>query len=637
MNSFKLKYLYSLILFLQLFLLTSYAEAPYEVNCPKFDLIRESHGELCSDESEYIKNREDFTSNKVLHFLKQYEDSDLFWSNRTLRNILNKPPNWGLAISGGGYRSMLISSGIIKEMNKICLFDCLTYISGLSGGSWVLLDLLLHNFDPDIILKNWDLKTGVLKGVPEFDLENIDIISGMEELNITQLRKRGIKNNTKTNLTHGTGILKKRDTSSWYGKLKHILSFEKQSSKENTYSADKLKLIKTILNFYINLHLEVKLKKLKGFSLSFTDYWGKALLKRLNTKISFQSESSSFYELIRRNTKFQRNEAPLLIFVANCKNDHMKNFIFEFTPFEFGSWEPSAGIFINLKYLGSRIINGVAKTCFHEFDDIGFIAATSSSIFNNAILYVWKEISNSSKEIVDTMRTLMGTFGLSNSFDNHLAENRSNSMIETDYAIYKPNPFFLYDNDKITPSLTKEDYLYLVDGGEDGENIPLRTLLIPERNMEVVFIIDSSSDKENYTNGTKMETILKIAKKYGIDYTESGEFLIEKYTFNEPKVFGCHLSNTNGFTPPVLIYMANTDHSFSTNTSTFKVTYNDFELNNMLESAKMMFTGDKHKEYEKCLPCFLIKRRIDSNFAVYEQDSIEYKICSKCYDIYCLN
>lgn len=636
MHSFHFKNLLSILLILNQIITVSLAESPYEVTCPQYSLIRESNGKLCIEEIEYLKHKANFTSNSIINFLKQYENDELSWSDHTLESILNSPPYWGLALSGGGYRSMLISSGIIKEMHKISLFDCLTYISGLSGGSWVLMDLILHDFDPDQILKNWDFKNGLLEGVPDFDLKSTDIISGMNELNLTQLTKRS--NISFTALYNYNHTLSKRNTDSWYMKLKRILAFDKQDSTDKLIPMDHFKLIKNILNFYISLHLEVKVKKIKGFSLSFTDYWGKALLKRLQTKISSETGSFSFYQLIRQTSKFQQKQAPILIFIANCKNDHMKNFIFEFTPFEFGSWEPSAQIFINLRYLGSKIVKGIAEKCFHDFDDLGFIAATSSSIFNNAILYIWKGMSDSSKEIVDTVKALMSIFGLSNSFEGHLSNNHTDTMIETDYAIYKPNPYFHYDNDKINPSLTEKDYLYLVDGGEDGENIPMRTLLIPERNLEAIFIMDSSSDKENYTNGTKLETILNISKQYGVDYLQSDADLFENFQPTEPKVLGCYLGNTQGDKkPPVLIYMANTDHSFSSNTSTFKVTYNDIELNNMLQSAEMIFTGDENKYYEKCLPCFLLKRRIDREVTTFEQETLEHDFCLKCYENFCIN
>lgn len=76
---------------------------------------------------------------------------------------------------------MLTESGFIKEMDKYQLFDCLSYMSGLSGGSWVIMDLLIQDFNVTSLLKNWNLDDGLLKGVPDFDIRQKDIVSGMND------------------------------------------------------------------------------------------------------------------------------------------------------------------------------------------------------------------------------------------------------------------------------------------------------------------------------------------------------------------------------------------------------------------------------------------------------------------------
>ncbi|CAI4994909.1 AVN_HP_G0038680.mRNA.1.CDS.1 [Saccharomyces cerevisiae] len=56
-----------------------------------------------------------------------------------------------------------------------------------------------------------------------------------------------------------------------------------------------------------------------------------------------------------------------------------------------------------------------------------------------------------------------------------------------DIAIYAPNPFkeanFLQKN--ATSSIIESEYLFLVDGGEDNQNIPLVPLLQKERELDV--------------------------------------------------------------------------------------------------------------------------------------------------------
>ena len=73
-------------------------------------------------------------------------DIETFWSIKT------KPIQIALAISGGGYRSMLTGAGVILALDdrypnsSLCLNGLLqstSYIAGISGGSWLVMVILL--------------------------------------------------------------------------------------------------------------------------------------------------------------------------------------------------------------------------------------------------------------------------------------------------------------------------------------------------------------------------------------------------------------------------------------------------------------------------------------------------------------
>ena len=57
------------------------------------------------------------------------------------------------------------------------------------------------------------------------------------------------------------------------------------------------------------------------------------------------------------------------------------------------------------------------------------------------------------------------------------------------YASIYPNPFYGFDSTNYTDSA--EEYLALVDGGEDGEITPFQPLLVKARGVEVIFAIDA--------------------------------------------------------------------------------------------------------------------------------------------------
>lgn len=624
---------------------------PYQVRCPEFSLVRQGCNKLSLEEEEYVKQKASFTSKKLYEYLKSVKENDLLLETRVINSFMESPPIIGLAISGGGYRSMLTATGILKEMNSVGLFETLTYISGLSGGSWVLLDLILHDYDPDLLLEFWDLETGILEGIPNFDVQTADItgdISGNYNQSVLVKRNVSCRNETQSTIIPiRQQIFQKRGGFPFVGNLKNKIlpgltsTNPKKASQVNSDS----KLLSKISDFYLNIHFKLRKKKLAGFQLSFTDYWGRALLQRANNK-STLLKRTSFYDLINTNDRFAVREAPIPIFIANCRNKGLKNFIFEFTPFEFGSWEKSGQVFIKLKYLGSHIKNGLSEKCYRQFDDIGFITATSSSIFNNVIAFVWTKISQSSTTIVSTFGHFAKIFGMNN-FDEILEVNTLNldgndTRMETDYAIFHPNPFFLYHKSNITASITSDNYLYLVDGGEDGENIPLRNLMVPARAAETLFIIDSSSDIHNYANGTKLLNVLEIMKFDGINYMPSENTSSLSKVKALPIVLGCNMkptTSTEKVVPPILIYYQNQEKSFPSNMSTFKATYSKMEINGMLANAKVIFHGENNNNnltFDTCLPCFILKRRLD--FIFYSEEyPVNYSFCHQCFETFCLS
>lgn len=636
-----------LLLVLLLYLKFGFSFEPFEVNCPSYTLVRDARDKLiCQKERKYIERRDAYTKEKLGEFLGSLELLQLNYDE--IKALLKITPHMGVAISGGGYRSMLTASGYLMEMGNVGLTDCLSYISGLSGGSWVLLDLILHDFSINQTVKDWKLDDKLLKGVPDFDISHADIVSGLEESNFSTygpLNKRNYVAGTYNfsefteftkymdtliphfNFSDVSETLKKRNEYSW-SMVRNI--FHPNLNSSHSPLVDSIRNFRQILEFYVKLHLDVRPKRTRGFHISFTDYWGKALVNRVKDTLFTKRNTTSFSSIMKSSPTFQKAAMPIPIFVANCRNDYLKNFIMEFTPFEFGSWESNGEIFVDIEYLGSEIEGGVPKKCYKEFDDIGFIAATSSSIFNNVIIYLWRVISESSKGVIDAFTSILSIFGLTETtFSDVLSQSRDILRTNTNYAIYHHNPFYKYPN-KLT-SITENDHLYLVDGGEDGENIPLRPLLIPDRKMDVIFIIDSSSDKGNYANGTKLKRILSILEKQGINYHIPN---ITDTDLLKPIILGCFntTNNISSVSPPILIYNANRHHSYASNTSTFKARYNETEVNNMLQNGKKIFSNDDNYYYKNCLACFIFKNQLETPMF---QHSESKEFCRGCYLNFC--
>ncbi len=97
---------------------------------------------------------------------------------------------------------------------------------------------------------------------------------------------------------------------------------------------------------------------------------------------------------------FQKREFPLPIVGAAARTPvtrggpqaALNSTQFEFTPWEFGSYDPDLSSFVDIKFIGSHLINGRpanASACVTEFDQTSFIFGTSSSLFH---VRIWASI-----------------------------------------------------------------------------------------------------------------------------------------------------------------------------------------------------------------------------------------------------
>ena len=97
---------------------------------------------------------------------------------------------------------------------------------------------------------------------------------------------------------------------------------------------------------------------------------------------------------------FQKREFPLPIVVTNVRPPgfsklppstvlFLNSTQYEFTPWEMGSYDPDLSAFIDMRFLGTHLINGKpanSSACVTEFDQASFVFGTSSSLFDVRIL-----------------------------------------------------------------------------------------------------------------------------------------------------------------------------------------------------------------------------------------------------------
>lgn len=132
---------------------------PKAVDCPSDRPTVRNGTKLSDKEKEWTLKRRNETIPHIRDLLKRINIPD-FDSTAYLKDVEKDPealPNIGLAFSGGGYRALLNGAGAFAawdarsaesdaEGNLGGLLQSSTYISGLSGGSWLVGSIYANNF-----------------------------------------------------------------------------------------------------------------------------------------------------------------------------------------------------------------------------------------------------------------------------------------------------------------------------------------------------------------------------------------------------------------------------------------------------------------------------------------------------------
>lgn len=309
--------------------------------------------------------------------------------------------------------------------------------------------------------------------------------------------------------------------------------------------------------------------------------------------------------------------------------------VFEFNPFEMGSFDPTTYGFAPLKYIGSNFSGGSlpqSQGCVAGFDNLGFIMGTSSSLFNQIFLSL-----DSFSGIPDILKNAIASVLKSVGDDAN------------DIADYTPNPFLGYHN-STNPSATHKR-LTLVDGGEDLQNIPFNPVIQPMRNVDVIFAVDSSADtveaenpSQNWPNGTAIVATYErantdIMNRTSFPYVPGQDTFVALGFNNRPAFFGCNSSNvTEGDNiPPLIVYLPNTPYVFWSNQSTFnKLDYTIAERNAMVQNGYDIVTQANStrsgaSDWPTCVACAVLSRSLERN-----GEGIP-AACQQCFTEYCWN
>ncbi|GEQ69024.1 hypothetical protein JCM33374_g2694 [Metschnikowia sp. JCM 33374] len=576
--------------------------APTYVGCPSnISLIREGKS-ISAQESAWLKERHKKTEAAIQAYLMRVgvEYNQTLFNNQTSTNNqplpsnqnYSKPINIGLAFSGGGLRAMLTGAGQMAALDNRSsqaaevglggILQSSSYIAGLSGGAWLISSLVYQNWPTidEVVLENpyriWDYSTL----------------------------------NTFFNTSNPFDFLF-RFASNDYEKTLSSLSWWNMPYGEGIKD-------------------DLERKKQAGFPVSITDAWGRILAHSLFRRGGDNWLEGATWSGIQDMSAFSNHNIPFPIItaLAQQKNSITYNLnlpVVEFNPYEMGSFDTSINTFHDMKFLGTPLSQGYPRgLCTQGYDNAAFVVGTSSSLFNQFINTLVCPSCN-------TLNTVVKFFV--RRFLKYMSRHH------LDVAWYYPNPFFASPHGT-SLHISTSDTLYLMDGGLAGETVPISTLAVKEREMDLIFAFDN--DGPEWPSGTSLINTYQRQFAYEgastlCPYVPGQSTFIHRNLTAKPTFFGCDARNLtaltkDGVVPPIVIYVANRPYEFFSNTSTFKLTYSDHEKKGMVVNGFNIATrGNKttSPDWQVCVGCAMIRRAEERNNIQQSEQ------CKRCFDHYC--
>lgn len=554
--------------------------APGYVNCPvNASFLRDAKG-LLPQETEWLKGRRPVADKALQLFLDNAGMED-FDAGKFLSNTTNgRQVKVGIAFSGGGYRAMLCGAGQMAALDNRTrgasdrglggLLQAATYLSGLSGGNWLVGTIVLNNY------------------------------------------------------TSVQDILDQKNSGEGLWDLEHSIA-----------NFGGWNVAKTV-RYYKSLYDDVEDKRDAGFDASFTDTWGRALLHQFFRK-EIEYGRLLLWNSLQNMDEFTSHQMPFPIVISDGRTPGTEiisgnSTVFEINPFELGSWDQLLQLFTDVRWIGSTVLRGMplnSLSCVNGFDNAGFILGTSLTLFNQFILRI--NTTSFASAIKDIFRKIL----------NQVLRK------DNDIASYRPNPF-RDDGNATYKLIVQNNTLFLVDGGEDNQNVPLYPLIQRVRDVDVIFAYDNSADTGgNWPDGASLvATYQRQFMKQGAGtifphVPDVNSFRNLNLT-SKPAFFGCDAKNLSSlagnssagdiYKSPLIVYTANRPFTYYSNRSTFKLSYSQDEKVGMIKNgfevaSRLNRTLDS--SWPACVGCAIIRRE-------QERQGIEQSDqCKQCFQKYC--
>ncbi|KAK3671932.1 hypothetical protein LTR78_008107 [Recurvomyces mirabilis] len=513
--------------------------APTTTTCPTSPLVRPASG-LNPSESSYISARKANADKGLAAWLKKQGSFNT-----------SSQPTVGFTSSGGGYRALLETAGVIQALdgrdsnyNTSGLYQGLTYESGLSGGAWFLSSLAGNN---------WPTVSYLQKNLWEQAFQNSPLVPA--------------------NLLSSSGLTE-----------------------------------------YALVTNDIVAKGAAGYNVTIVDPYGRLISYQLlqgpdggvATRLSSLTSFSNF-------TSY--NVPYPIITTTNVNGSQgqcvppLNAIIYEFHPYEYGSWDTGVSAFAQTKYMGSALTNGSPTkpgVCTAQYDNLGYIFGTSSDVFFAACAVIPPANTTSSS-------------GLANVLEGLVAKSHQPDFQDL-FGVYV-NPFFKYPR---STQVQSQSVLTMVDGGATDQNNPIWPFVQPARNVDVLIVNDNSADTtDNYPNGTEILQTYMNAKAVGLTkmpYIPPVSTFVSQGLNKRATFFGCNETGTT-----FIVFLPNVGYTYNSGQSTFKIEYTIPETDAMIANGNAIGTQNGTAGWPFCLAC-----------AVQNKDGASLPAgCNACFQKYC--
>ncbi|KAF9502000.1 phospholipase B [Pleurotus eryngii] len=510
-------------------------------------------------------------------------------------------PKVGMAIPGGGLRSAQYGAACLngldsrneraKQAGTGGLLQVSSYLTGLSGGSWVTSSLVFNN---------WPTVEDLVFG------DGKDLTGWLLDLSLAT--------------PDGVNIL---------------------SDKNQEY--------------YGSLLWSVMAKAQTGIDTSMTDPWSRMIsfhfLNQTTRNNFFTNDSAhgagQLFSKIPDIPAYQQHQMPFPILVADSRpvGSNLTTIlgldpvVYEITPLEFGSYDPNLSAMVNITYAGTHLTNGIpvnGSSCVTGFDQAGFMMGTSASLFN---------------QLFDFARNTIAGFSDSDSAGLLYVLSRQLQEVRTraDDVANWPSPF-----NGLNPRTFEDSdatWLELLDGSSNQENIPYSPLFVRSRELDVIVTIEGSADDATaWPNGTgpifsarRQSTILRASHQQFPPIPPTPDAFIETGVRARPTFFGCDPTQTPPEWP-LMIYLPNAPPINGddpvTNTATFTLSYTQKHqklfFDQVFNLTTQGFTPNSQlpdPNFGVCLQCAAIDRARLKITPIPSRSAI----CTQCFQQYCFD